>query len=459
MFFFVSAALSVFIVGNWIAWPSTAVKNIIQGNTKMSMNSEQVSWAVALLDFGNVISPIPSGYITNYLGRKRILVILSFLLFASWLLTIFGTTPSSLYAARFIVGICKGLAFTVVPIYLGEIAGTTVRGGVGTIFCSMMNYGILFELCIAPLVTYETLSIICSPFPVLFFLFFFRFPESPYFLIMKGSQAEAKKSLAWFRNLDESSPVLELEIKQISANVEEDMSKKGGYKDLMSTPDTRRAMLITVGLAVLQRLSGMSSIIAYSAITLPPTGGYFSPDVYMVFFGITAIIGQSVCIALIDKLGRKPLLIISCAGCALSNGISALFYWLREYKDIHSYNWVPYMCVILYGIMFAIGIGTIPSVITVELFKSNLRSNATSVAAICYAVGSFATNKLYLFLQSMIGTYFNFILFAISSLLCLILSSTIYFETNGKSFTEIQTILKQSSVKEKPDAEKAKTDS
>lgn len=426
----------------------------------MSMNSEQVSWAVALLDFGNVISPIPSGYITNYLGRKRILVILSFLLFASWLLTIFGTTPSSLYAARFIVGICKGLAFTVVPIYLGEIAGTTVRGGVGTIFCSMMNYGILFELCIAPLVTYETLNIICSPFPVLFFLFFFRFPESPYFLIMKGSQAEAKKSLAWFRNLDESSPVLELEIKQISANVEEDMSKKGGYKDLMSTPDTRRAMLITVGLAVLQRLSGMSSIIAYSAITLPPTGGYFSPDVYMVFFGITAIIGQSVCIALIDKLGRKPLLIISCAGCALSNGISALFYWLREYKDIHySYNWVPYMCVILYGIMFAIGIGTIPSVITVELFKSNLRSNATSVAAICYAVGSFATNKLYLFLQSMIGTYFNFILFAISSLLCLILSSTIYFETNGKSFTEIQTILKQSSVKEKPDAEKAKTDS
>lgn len=423
------------------------------------MDSSQVSWAVALLDFGNVISPIPSGYITNYLGRKNILVALSFVLFSSWLLAIFGTDPSYLYAARFIVGICKGLAFTVVPIYLGEIAGTTVRGGVGTVFCSMMNYGILFELCIGPLVTYQTLSIICSPFPVLFFVFFFRFPESPYFLIMKGCQVDAKKSLAWFRNLDESSPVLEQELKQISASVEEDMSQKGGYKDLLSTPSLRRAMLITLGFALLQRLSGMSSIIAYSAITLPPTGGYFSPDVYMVFFGITAIIGQSVCITLIDKLGRKPLLIISCAGCALSNGISALFYWLREYTDTQNYNWVPYMCVILYGIMFAIGIGTIPSVITVELFPSNLRSNATSIAAICYAVGSFATNKFYLFVQSTIGTYFNFIFFAICSLLCLLLSSTLFFETKAKSFTEIQTILKQSSIKVKLDAGNAKTDS
>lgn len=433
----------MFIIGNWIAWPSSAVRNILTGQTKLDIDANEVSWAVALLDLGNVLSPIPSSFISDWLGRKLVLIILSFFLFTTWLLAIFGSSAYYLFTARTIVGICKGFAFTVVPIYLGEIAGTKVRGGVGTIFCSLMNYGILFELCIGPLVSYEVLNIISSPFPVLFFLLYFRFPESPYFLLMKGQTKQAKASLAWFRDLKEDSPALDQELKQITLNVEEDMKKKGGFRDLISTPTARRALVISLGFAFLQRLSGMSSIIAYSAVTLPPEGGYFSPDVYMIFFGVTAIIGQSVCVVLIDKLGRKPLMVISCAGCALSTGITAIFYWLREYQDVYSYNWVPYLCVILYGIMFAIGLGTIPSIIVVEMFSSDVRSYAASTAAICYALGSFITNKLYLQVQHTIGVHYIYLFFTVCSLLCVLLTCTLYFETSGKSFTEIQSILKK----------------
>uniref|UniRef100_A0A1B6LSE3 Major facilitator superfamily (MFS) profile domain-containing protein n=2 Tax=Graphocephala atropunctata TaxID=36148 RepID=A0A1B6LSE3_9HEMI len=446
----IAASLSVFIIGNWIAWPSSAVKHILSGETELSISSEEVSWAVALLDMGNIISPIPSSYISDWLGRKLSLVTVSFALLGSWLLTIFGTNAYYLYVARLLVGLCKGLSFTVAPIYLGEIASTNIRGGIGTIFCGMMNYGILYELCLGPLVSYETLNILSSPFPVIFFLLFLRFPESPYFLLMKGRSGEAKKSLAWFRNLEDDSSELEQELKQISASIEEDMKDKGGLKDLLSSSGVRRAMLIAMGLALFQRLSGMSSIIAFSSITLPPTGGYFSPGVYMIFFGVTTIVGQSICVTAIDRFGRQPLLIVSNAGCALSTAISAVFYWLSETNDLTDYNWVPYFCVILFGIMFAVGIGTIPSVICVELFSSDVRSYAASVAAIFYALGSFITNKLYLYVQLTIGVHYMFLFFTVSSLICLIFTCTVFFETNGKSFSDIQKILNNKSTNDKP---------
>uniref|UniRef100_A0A1B6F7R0 Major facilitator superfamily (MFS) profile domain-containing protein n=2 Tax=Cuerna arida TaxID=1464854 RepID=A0A1B6F7R0_9HEMI len=446
----VSASLSVFIIGNWLAWPSSAVKEILSGQTKLTISSEEVSWAVALLDLGNIISPIPSSYISDWIGRKLTLVIMSFALFSTWLLTIFGTNAYYLYIARLIAGLCKGISFTVVPIYLGEIASTNIRGGIGTIFCGLMNYGMLYELCIGPLVSYETLNILSSPFPVLFFLLFFRFPESPYFFLMKGRTAEAQMSLAWFRNLKEDSSELDMEMKRISANVEEDMKDKGGFKDLLSNAGVRKAMLIAMSLALLQRLSGMSSIIAFSAVTLPATGGYFSPEVYMLFFGITSIVGQSICVILIDKFGRKPLLIVSNAGCALSTGISALFYWLNTSTDLTDYNWVPYFCVILFGIMFTIGIGTIPSVICVELFSSDIRSYAASAAAMFYALGSFITNKLYLYVHLTIGVHYMFLFFTVSSLVCLVFTCTVFFETNGKSFPEIQNILQNRVTNDQP---------
>lgn len=435
--------MSVFVIGMWISWPSSAVKYILTGQTNLNINPEKVSWAVSLLDLANVLSPIPSSFISNWIGRKKSLIILSFALFASWLLVIFGLNEYYLYVARTIVGLSKGFAFTVVPIYLGEIASTNVRGGVGTIFCAMMNCGILLELCIGPFFTYSTLNLISSPFPIIFFLCFIGFPESPYFLLMKGRAKEALKSLAWFRNFKEDSPALEQELKHITANMEEEMKREGSFKDLLNSASARKAMLISMGFALLQRLGGVSSIISYSAITLPPDGGYYSPEVYMIIFGVTMIIGPSICGALVDRVGRKPLMVMSSAGCGVCTAVSTLYYWLDSYTDVTHFSWVPYLSVVVYGIMFSIGLGTIPSIIVVELFPSDVRSYATSVAAICYAFGSFITNKLYLYVKLNLGVHWMFLFFTISLIICTVLTSTLFFETSGKTFLEIQNILKK----------------
>ncbi|XP_054272884.1 facilitated trehalose transporter Tret1-like [Macrosteles quadrilineatus] len=367
----ISAAIPVFIVGSWISWPSSAVKSILSGETNLDITPEELSWVVSLLDLGNALSPIPSSFVSNWLGRKPTLVALSVSFLGASLLVVFATNVYYLYIARLIIGIGKGLAFTVVPIYLGETAGTKVRGSVGTLFLGLMNYGILFELCIGPLVSYETLNLLSIPFPIIFFLLFFQVPESPYYMLMKGRVKDAQKSLSWFRSLEEDSAELQQELKQIATNVEQDMKQRGSYLELINTPSARRATLIIMGLSSLQRFTGATCITAYSTTTLPPTGGYFSPSVYMVFFGITMILGQVICSTLVDIFGRKPLLIMSGFGCAVSTAASALFYWLDESCDISAFNWVPYLGVVIYGVSFSTGLGTIPPIICAELYPAN----------------------------------------------------------------------------------------
>ena len=112
------------IVGCWLGWPSPSVRMIENNQTHIVADSDQISWIVALMDAGNAVSPIPSGFVTDIVGRKMVLMFSGALFGVTWLLAGLAQTPLLLYIARFFAGFCKGIVFTVVPMYLGEIAST-----------------------------------------------------------------------------------------------------------------------------------------------------------------------------------------------------------------------------------------------------------------------------------------------------------------------------------------------
>uniref|UniRef100_A0A1B6CTG1 Major facilitator superfamily (MFS) profile domain-containing protein n=1 Tax=Clastoptera arizonana TaxID=38151 RepID=A0A1B6CTG1_9HEMI len=438
-----TAALSVFIAGCWLGWPSPAVKMIMNKEAHITIEQDQIAWIVSLMDFGNVLSPIPSGYMADYFGRKITLISTAFLYIVTWVLAIFATTAPYLYAARIGAGIGKGFAFTVVPMYLGELAGVKVRGAISTIFTGLLYSGILFEYCVGPFVSYNVLNIISGIIPIVFFVTFIWMPESPYFLLMKGQQKKARESLAWFRGANVADVKTNEELEEMSRIVKKEMEEKGSFKDLMATPGNRKAMAIVMLLSSFQRLGGISPMLAYTVITLPSTGGYFKPDFYMIIFGIALVVGNFGGIPLIDRVGRKPLLMISCLGCATLTGISCVFYWIQESNDVSSYNWIPYVCFASYGITYSIGIGVIPSTFVAELFPTNVKSFASAIAAIFFAVASFAINRMYLAVQSDLGVFYNFGLFTFSSLVSAVFTYFVVFETKGKTFAEIQKKLNE----------------
>lgn len=434
----------MFIAGSWLGWPSPAVKMIMQGDANVKISSEQVSWVVALMDFGNILSPIPSGYMSDCLGRKNTLLLTAFLYLATWLLTIFGTSFWFLAVARIGAGIGKGVAFTVVPMYLGEIAGVRVRGAISTIFTGLLYSGVLFEYCIGPFVSYTNLNIISGIIPIIFFLTFFLLPDSPYFQLMKNRQTEASKTLAWFRNADQKDCNFLNELNEMNQTVQKEMSEKGNFLDLIATPGSRQALFIIVFLSAFQRFGGVSPMLAYTVVTLPATGGYFKAEMYMIIFGVTMVVGNFLGTPLIDRWGRKPLLIISCALCALLTGISAVFYWLAGPSNhLDYFDWVPYASLVLYGITYSLGIGVIPSTFIGELFPTNTKSLAASIGAMSFAIASFLINKVYLVVKETYGVEYMYGFFTVCSLCSVIFTTFCVFETKGKTFGEIQNQLSQ----------------
>lgn len=436
------------VSGAWLTWPSSALLHLTDGSEGFALDSSQISTLVALMDFGNFLSPIPTGYLMDLIGRKLTLLITAALYVVASICTLAGDDIWYLYVARLLVGLGKGVVFAVVPIYLAEVANTQIRGGLSTMFIGFLNLGMVFDYVFGPIVSYKTLNILNLVVPVLFGLSFWLVPESPYYLIMKGREGSARKSLCRFRwvsksDSKEGSP-LDSELNGMKETVERDMKNRGRFIDLVTTPGNRKALIIIGMLAIFQRLSGISPTLAYSTTRiLPKTGGGLSPSYYMIIFSVILVIANYVAIPLVDKIGRKPLLLASSISSCIVMGCAGIFYYVHrlESVDATGFTWIPYVCLLLFGITYSIGIGFLPSTLVSELFPTNVKSYAGSVSAILLAAISFMVNKMFLAVSENAGVHTMYAIFSISCFMCFLFVAFFVFETKGKSFSEIQDIL------------------
>lgn len=137
---------------------------------------------------------------------------------------------------RFIGGLGTGVSFTILPMYLGEIAEDKIRGALGALIAQMMNAGILLTYCVGPWVSRVALACMGGVLPVLFGLMFIWMPDSPYFLIMKHRPDQAKQSLIWLRGTGDVTEELE----KVRVNVEHDRKNAGTVKELVMIPGNRK---------------------------------------------------------------------------------------------------------------------------------------------------------------------------------------------------------------------------
>ncbi|XP_054270509.1 facilitated trehalose transporter Tret1-like [Macrosteles quadrilineatus] len=448
-----SASLTVMTTGCWLGWPSPSIRKLEFNETSIRVNQDQISWIVAAMDAGNVVSSIPAGYLMDLVGRRVVILFSGALFFFTWMLVGLATTPAMLYIARFLAGFGKGITFTVVPMYLGEIASVPIRGALSTVFAGLLWSGTMFEFAIGPYVSFEVLAVLSAIIPVLFFSSFLFMPDSPYYLLMRGKEDEARHSLRWLRKQPQvKSPenivpcLVEKELKEIKTAVEEDLQHKAKFYDLLSTPASRRATFIVLVISAFQRLCGISPLLAYSSTTLPTHDGLIGPAEVIIVFGCILTVSNFIATPLVDRLGRRPLLLFSGAGCGVLTGISGVYYYLdRETEvDMSSYIWVPYVCLLGFGVTHSMGIGVIPHTLLAELFPTNVKSFAAAIASIMFALASFLVNKLYTTVDDTIGLYANFAFFSVNGFLCTLFTYLFIFETKGKSFVEIQRFLRRS---------------
>ncbi|XP_066909600.1 facilitated trehalose transporter Tret1 [Halyomorpha halys] len=452
-----SASLSVIILGTSLGWPSPVLPRMQDEGTPFFMSYEEISWMVSLLYLGNLMSPIPAGYLMDILGRKNSLLVLTIIPLSAWVMIIFAEAPIMLYFARFLAGTWSGIVSTIAPMYLAEISEPRVRGALSTFVQLMTNLGVLFEYVIGPIVSYKILGYFSGSLPIIFIIIFFGMPESPYWLLMKGKKEKAAKSLAWLRGLENSSEVKE-ELETLENVVTEEMRNKKRLKDLVETKGNRKALLVVEALAIFQRMSGISALMAYTSTTLPKAGaGSLSPNDCVIVMGLVWVVSVFVATVLVDSLGRKPLLLTSSIGCCMALFAAGLWFFLDEKTnyDVTNFYWVPFGSFLVYGFSFCIGLGPIASTIQGEAFPTNIKALASGITSVVLAVTSFIMNKIYHTIADEFGMYLNYWIFSGACLTSTIFVLVYLVETKGKTLHEIHEELNKTTKKTIPNNEGA----
>lgn len=416
------------------------VEKFIHHQTDFNVNIDELSWIVAMMDLGNVISPLIAGYLMDRFGRKTCTLILGPWFVISWLLTLYVPTPWALYVARFMAGMGKGTSYTVVPVFLGEIAGVNIRGSLGSVFSFQLHIGFLLEAVVGPLVSYRTLNTMSIVVPILYCLVVAWIPESPYYLLKKKRRAEAAVCLRWFRGDGDVGA----EVQQMEIIVTKEMENKSSFRELFANRKDVRALMIVVMACACQRAGGISCVLAYSNLILPDPSPLIGKAEYMMLFATMLVIVNVIGVAVVDKIGRRPLLLFSEAGMGIITLLFAIYFYFASRADVSGLVWLPYLLHVSFSMIFAIGVGFIPVVYLGEMFPVNIRSHCSAIASITLAFCSFVTNKMFLFVSDRYGHETMFVIFTIVNIVGTAYSYKYAIETKGKTFLEIQELLEKS---------------
>ncbi|XP_015592235.1 facilitated trehalose transporter Tret1-like isoform X1 [Cephus cinctus] len=443
----VLANLSIVVAGTGFGWTSPSLPKIVNDENEFPVTPDQSSWIATALIIGIVFGPIVSLIIVDRVGRKSTLLATAFPSLICWILIYFAQSYKWLMIGRFINGIAVGMTYTTIPLYVGEIAQVSVRGALGTISNICYNVGTLICFSIGPFVTRQTLALICMTFPILFFISFFWMPETPYFYLMRKRGKSAEKSLFWLRDNKDVKD----ELQEMTDLVEIEQRNKGRLIDLAIVKGNRKATIIVLGIFSAQQFSGISAIQAYGSIIFNQSDLQLNSDIVVIIMGMVTLVSSSFTTLVVDRFGRKPLMIVSTFGCSLCLLFIAIYFHLKYCAvDISVISWLPVVTMILFFIFYSFGNGPLPYAVLGEIYPTNVKAWATMLISIYSAIIGSIVTKIYQIVADGWGEHAIFYTFAVVEIIFLFFIIFVMFETKGKSFREIQEHLGASVIKHIP---------
>ncbi|XP_065214185.1 facilitated trehalose transporter Tret1-2 homolog isoform X4 [Planococcus citri] len=436
------ASIGAFVIGTVLAWTSPTLKLLETENStaqlhiapeKTDENTFQRMWISALTPLGAILGALPAGYFADLLGRKKTMIFFTVPWIVSWALLIFGTSVAVIYISRFLTGIITGLFCAVLPLYVNEISEDSVRGSLGTLFQVFLTLGILFDYTLTLTHSYLIVNLACGAVTVLFFAVAFLLPESHVYLMKKNNRPEAEKSL---RRLRGPYFDIHVELNELRKNLENAGEQSLSYSE-MFTPVNIKALAIALGLMLSQQLSGINAVIFF-AEDIFTIAGVKNAALCTIGMGVVQSMATVASSVLVEKAGRRLLLLISSIGMGVTLIVLGYYFKIKDDPANASLGWLPIVCLFFFIIVFSLGLGPLPWMMSGELLSPEIKSFGSGVAVatnwICVSIitGSFGS------LTKAIGESFAFWLFAV---IVLIAAAFVFFfvpETKGKSVQDIQ---------------------
>jgi sugar porter (SP) family MFS transporter len=396
------------------------------------LTSIQEGWAVSVVLIGCMFGAGISGTISDRIGRKRFMLVSAVLFLVSAVGCALPRTIAEFVVFRFIGGLGIGSASILAPLYISEIAPARIRGAL----VSVNQLAIVTGILLAYFVNWAFAGVGPSNWrwmyaagalpSVIFFILLLRVPESPRWLVKQGRESEALGVLSRVNTADLAAAEV-LSIKETL------VMEKGSLAELFR-PGFRRALLIAVVLAILQQITGINAVLYYAPRIFERAGfTRMSAIGQSTIVGFVNILFTIVAIVLVDRIGRKPLLLTAAGGM----GISLLLLGAAFRSQAFSGPLILGL-ILLYIAFFAMAMGPIVWVVMAEIFPTRMRGSAMAIATVILWVSDFAVTLSFPVIADRLNESTAFWLYAAMCAVDFVFMFFFLPETKGKTLEEIE---------------------
>jgi SP family arabinose:H+ symporter-like MFS transporter len=402
---------------------------------------EGIAGASAIL--GCIPGAMFAGFLSDRYGRRKVLFVCAILYALSGVLSAVPRTFTEFLLARFISGLGIGASSMICPVYVAELAPPAWRGRFGSLFQFGIVSGIFLTLFInAKIQTFGDadwkvakgwrwmLGAEVLPALLLLVLLFFV-KESPRWLVQAGREDEARDILEKIQGSREAEA-------EIAATKGVLKQSEAGFFELLFSPRFRKVLLIAVLLMAFSQFSGINAIMYYSTKIFTTAGvGVNNSFKASVVVGLVNLVFTLVAVALVDKAGRRILLLIGLVCQVIALGAVG---WMFKANT----GGIPLLVAILAFIgAFAVALGPIPWILCSEIFPTRVRGRAMSVATFTIWTSCYIVAQTFPMLNDSpaVGPACTFWIYAACSLVALVFVFFMVPETKGRSLEEIEATL------------------
>jgi SP family galactose:H+ symporter-like MFS transporter len=404
----------------------------IKKDFSLSSGMEEIVVSSVLL--GSLVGAVVGGILADRLGRRRLLILTALVFGLSAIGAALAPGTAWLLAARVVAGTAIGIASFVAPLYISEIAPVDIRGKLVSINQVALTSGIVISYVVdyafAGSQAWRWMFALAVIPAAAFGIGLIFIPNSPRWLVDRGHADQARAVLKRIRRPEQ----VDGELSEIQHSVAQ---QQGHWSELLS-PLLRPAMIVGIGLAIAQQITGINTVIYY-APTIFRFAGLSSASVAIlasVGVGVVNVVSTLVAMQLIDRIGRRPLLLVSLAGMSLSLFVLGLAFSLPQLSG--SLGWIAVASLMVYVGSFAVGLGPVFWLILSEIYPLRIRGRAMSVGT----VGNWSANLLvalsFLTLTQVLGKPATFWLYGVVSIGAWFFAFFRVPETKGRSLEEIE---------------------
>lgn len=405
---------------------------------ELGLSNLEAGMITSSLLVGGMVGALGCGRVTDHIGRRAAVLLAAVLFGVGAIGAALAPGVVTIIVFRFVMGLAVGMTSVTVPVYLSEIAPAQNRGALSGLNQLMISIGILVaylvNLGLSPFEAWRWMFGLGVVPALLLLLGAYFQPESPRWLVKKGRFTEAREVLARSRPAEQCEAELS-EIVRVNEHEQSDV----GFRQVLSSKRLRSILYVGIGLAFLQQIIGINTIIYYAPTILKNLG--FTDSAAIIanagLGALTVVVTVLMLLFVVDRIGRRRPLIFGSVAMGAAMLVLGIIFLSGTFNIGGAAGWVAIACLAFFKIAYSLSWGGLVWIMLGEIFPLRARGTAMGMATFTNWGGNFLVGLLFPVLLGA-GTGIVFFIFAGLCLVTLVFAVTKVPETKQRSLEQIE---------------------